>query len=382
LFVVMVAVYVVLFYRAELVELTFSTPTGRTFHPPRYALLAYLLDPSMLVTPWFGEPPTFSVLDRVPLLLMAVVIALFSGFSGRLAMQLVGADRGLTLVELVVFSLGVGLNLTSTYVLLLGLLGATGSPLVVVMFAVPAALSVALGQRIWARRNGEPGHVPANQSSVLSGATRLGVGLGPKWLWLAAPAAAAIVLGGMLPPVDFDVREYHLNVPKEFFLQGRVAFLPHNVYGNMPLGSEMLALLAMVLRDDWWSGALIGKTLLACFAPLTAVLLYAAGARWYGVPAGVVAAVVYLTTPWVAKVATSGLVEATSAFYLFAAVYAVALWRQTAANDASKTGRLLLAGYLAGSAVAVKYPAALFVLLPLGLFVAFARSGAGEHAKQ
>ncbi len=382
LFLVALAVYVALFYQAELGELTFSTAEGRTFHPPRYALLAYLLDPSMLVKPWFGEPPSFSVFDRAPLLLLAGVIALFAGFAGRLAMQLVGADRGLTRTELIVFSLGVGLNLTSTYVLILGLMSAIGSPLVSVMFAVPAALSIALGQRIWARRSDAPVDALAGQTPNSPDAAGSNRGLSPKWMWLAVPAAMAIVLGGVLPPVDFDVREYHLNVPKEFFLQGRVAFLPHNVYGNMPLGGELLALLAMVLRDDWWSGALVGKALLACFAPLTAILLYAAGVRWYGVTAGVVAAVVYLTTPWVAKVATSGLIEATSAFYLFAAVYAAALWRHTPANAEPQTGRLLLAGYLAGGAVAVKYPAVLFVLLPLGAFVAIARSGAANQAKQ
>ena len=42
----------------------------------------------------------------------------------------------------------------------------------------------------------------------------------------------------MLPPVDFDVREYHLQAPKEFFQPGRISFLPHNVYANMPLGAE------------------------------------------------------------------------------------------------------------------------------------------------
>jgi len=69
-----------------------------------------------------------------------------------------------------------------------------------------------------------------------------------------------------------------------------------------------------------------------------------------------------------------------SAFYLFAAVYAVALWWQTPTADPSHKGRLLLAGFLAGSAVAVKYPAVLFVAVPLGLFVAIVRSGVGGQA--
>lgn len=379
-FVALTALYAVWFYGAELTELTFFTDTGEAFHPPRYVLLTYLLEPSLLVMPWFGEPASLALFDRVPILLLATIIAVFAGFVGRLLLQLVHADQGLTLLELVVFSVGVGLNLTGTYVLVLGLLGVLHSNLLVVALAVPAAVSIALGQRIWARRS-----IPSNQTANQADAGRQqdvknqNPGLSTKWLWLAAPAGVAIMLGGLLPPVDFDVREYHLNVPKEFFLEGGISFLPHNAYGNMPLGAEMLALLGMLLREDWWTGALVGKTLLAAFAPLTAVMLYAAGVRWYGVTTGVVAAVVYLTTPWVAKVATSGLVEAASAFYLFAAVYAAALWWQTPRSATCYRGRLLLVGFLAGSAVAIKYPAALFVMVPLGLFVAFARGGSEEE---
>ena len=52
-----------------------------------------------------------------------------------------------------------------------------------------------------------------------------------------------MILGSMLPAIDFDVLEYHLQGPKEYFQAGRIAFLPHNVYTNMPFGVEMLHLL-------------------------------------------------------------------------------------------------------------------------------------------
>jgi hypothetical protein len=201
--------------------------------------------------------------------------------------------------------------------------------------------------------------------------------------------AVVIVLGGMLPPVEFDVREYHLQVPKEFFQQGYVGFLPHNVYGNMPMGTEMLSLLGMVVAGDWWWGALAGKTLIAAFAPLTALGLYAAGRRFVSTTAGVVAAIVYLSIPWIAQVSCLGLVEGASACYLFFALYAVLLWQQRekgvrtlfSANEAHGSqlppekkvltpfSYLLLAGYLAGGAVSCKYPAVLFVVAPLAFWI-------------
>jgi len=184
--------------------------------------------------------------------------------------------------------------------------------------------------------------------------------LGPRWLWLALPLVLAILLAAMLPPLDFDVCEYHLQAPKEFFQQGRITFLPHNVYGNMPLGAEMLALLAMVISGDWWLGALAGKTVIAAFTPLCALALLAAGRRFFSTGAGVVAALVYISIPWVVGISSAGLIEGVSACYLFLAVYALLL----------KTDRVtVLSGYFAGAAVATKYPAALFVLLPLGVWV-------------
>jgi hypothetical protein len=177
----------------------------------------------------------------------------------------------------------------------------------------------------------------------------------------------------MLPPWDFDVREYHLQVPKEWYQQGNVDFLPHNVYGNMPLGAEMHAVLGMCFwpgQQAWWWGALIGKTVIACFAPLTALSLLAAGRRFASRTAGVVAALVFLSTPWIVHVSISGLVEGAFAFYAFATLHAMMLWstdsglEDGASSHRSRRGRLLLAGFLAGSAVACKYPALLFVLAP------------------
>ena len=50
------------------------------------------------------------------------------------------------------------------------------------------------------------------------------------------------------------MREYHLQAPKEFYESGGVHSLEHNVYGNMPLGTEMLALAAMSTLGNWWRG--------------------------------------------------------------------------------------------------------------------------------
>ncbi|MDZ7616635.1 MAG: hypothetical protein U1E05_06505 [Patescibacteria group bacterium] len=253
------------------------------------------------------------------------------------------------------------------------------------VFLLPGVTTLALFAGVWLRRiltsAGAAGRGDVSNRGERTAGSRATDRRGPRWLWLTAPFAVFIVLGGVLPPVDFDVLEYHLQAPKEFYGQGYVGFMPHNVYANMPLGVSMFALLAMSLTGDWWLGALVGKTLVALTAPLTAAALFAGGRRLNSDVAGAVAAVLYLSTPWVAHVAMAGLVESPLAMYSFLAVYAALILPQFTPADGvqaggdrwrgSGYGLPLLAGYLAGAAVGCKYPAMLFVVLPLVAWTAF-----------
>jgi hypothetical protein len=180
-----------------------------------------------------------------------------------------------------------------------------------------------------------------------------------------------IVLGAMLPPWDYDVREYHLQAPKEWYQHGRIDFLPHNIYANMPLGSELTGLWAMALvggTDGWWWGALTGKTVMACYSLVSAAAMVAFGRRLHSVAAGVIAAVIYLCVPWTAVLAMAGYNEGPVGLYALLAIFGLWLASQNAARNESM--RLLaLAGFCAGSAVACKYPPLLFVVVPLGTWL-------------
>lgn len=354
--------YLALFLRTTLPESPVQMTRGELLR-----LRAFL--PEGAVADWFGTPPEFGLFDRWPIISAATLILSVGWLTGRLLLRSVGlpcSESGLTRLEHFLFASGVGLNAVSLYVLAIGLLGALDRWSV----AIPTIGILATNGWSVLRERG------AHNALAMEPATAVGShapraanaddGISPQWLWLAAPFVAVILLGGMLPPIDFDVREYHLQAPKEFFQAGKVSFLPHNVYANMPLGSEMLSLLAMLVLDDWWLGALAGKTLIAAFAPLTALALVAAGRRFASGGAGVMAAMLYLSIPWIYVVSTSGLVEGVLAFYLLLAFYAVLVWRKT-----ERDAWLLLAGFCAGGAVSCKYPAVLFVVLPLFLYVAF-----------
>ncbi|MBX3414640.1 MAG: glycosyltransferase family 39 protein [Pirellulales bacterium] len=360
IFLACTALYLLAFYGVELPEL--SAQTGTPWQ--RYQFLQLLLVPELWWGSWLGEEGAWRLADRVSVLSLALSIWLVAGAVGWLALRAVRMAARLDALELAVYSLGVGASLVSLYTLCVGLAGGLAAR--GLLFVAPAvAVVLAAAVVAWRQGRASTDRQPVSRTSWPRA----------RWLWCAVPFVGVIVWGGMLPPVEFDVREYHLEAVKEFYLSQRVSFLPHNVYANMPLGSEMLALVGMVVTDDWYQGGLVGKTAIALYTPLTALALVALGRRWFSTGAGIVAALVFLSTPWIALVSTSGLIEGASAFFWLLAIDATLRWRQARAESqpgAEVSCWILLAGFLAGSAVAVKYPAMLFVVAPLTVWIVLA----------
>jgi hypothetical protein len=335
----------------------------------RWRLFNALLLVDDLWRQWFAGFCWQSVTQRMTILSLAAVIFGVAWTVGWILLRALKLDERLTRLETFVFAAAVGLNTASLATLALGLGGTLRFNVFATVAGVVLVTALWLVWRGWTS-NHEPSLEPAllgfDEPSTESPLLRLD----GRWLWLAAPFVLAIMLGAMLPPAEFDVREYHLQAPKEFYQAGRIAFLPHNIYANMPLGAEMFSLLGMIVAGDWWTGALVGKTLIAACAPMTALLLLAAGRRLATRSAGVIAAILYISIPWIALVSMQGLIEGVYAFYLFAALYATLVWQKEARSKPSLAW-LGLAGFLAGAAVSCKYPALVFSVLPLAGWIAW-----------
>src|SRR5581483_2819300 len=147
----------------------------------------------------------------------------------------------------------------------------------------------------------------------------------PWWLMMTIPFLIAMLLGSVSPPTDFDVKEYHLGGPKEWFQLGRMTFLDHNVYTSFPFLTEMLLLDGMVVYGDWYWGGVTGQCVLMLFEPLTALGLWCFGRRFWSNTAGNLAALVYISTPWVYRISIIAYAEGGLTAYLFAACYAASL---------------------------------------------------------
>ncbi len=325
-------------------------------------------------------PPAFEAIARVTdlgairqrgaTLGYAALIVLAAVGWGRLVLRLGGLagaesdlpdalpDRRWRAAERLVLAFGIGAGVVSLATLAIGLAGFMNrtTVLVTLVFAALAALAE-LGD--WVRRYLRDFRATPRGSPAAAFA--LGLGGAAAGLFLVIS-----LFGAALPATDFDVRAYHLQGPKEFYLAGRIEFLPHNVYTSMPFGTEMLSLVGMIVAGDWWWGALVGQVVLATFAPMTALGVLAIGRRLFSPAAGWLAALVYLTTPWVYRISIIPYTENALCFYLLASVLALVLAVQQA--DGSRRVRLwLVAGLLAGVAAACKYTALTSTVLPMGL---------------
>ncbi len=298
--------------------------------------------------------------QRLPVVLAATLIASAAVALGDLIAGALGLRRLLRWPVRLALDYGLGAAMLGGLTLVLGRLGwlnpwSTRAGLGAL--AVAGAIGAWLG-RSRPRESSGAERSPGNK--VASGSTRIGWIVVP----LVAPFLTIMMLGSMLPPLDFDVLEYHLQGPKEYFLAGRIHYLTHNIYTNMPFDVEMLHLLGMEVLGDWWWGALAGQLLVALFAPAAAVLIAATAAR-VSPRAGWIAALVYLSTPWVYRTAVIAYVEGPLCFYQAALVWAAVC--VTDDRGRRLAPRHLLMGLLAGAAMGCKYTALLSAAIPFGL---------------
>jgi hypothetical protein len=343
-----------------------ATNIGRELK--RWLILAYAVPGFVPGLSWreshlalaIGELSTPQFLpQRVPMVLAAGLIAGAAVSLGLLVLRdLKLRDAISSRAELVAVAFGLGSTALGVLTLLVGRLGLLGPwpvrAALIVLIATEAAMSIVRRDR---------GVVPPS---------------GPKrgWAWpspsligllaLVAPFVATMALASMLPTIDFDSLEYHLQGPKEAFLTGRLAFLPHNVYTTMPFGVEMLHLLGMEVMGDWWRGALAGQLLVMLHAPLAAILIYGAAKRVASPRAGWVAAAVYLTTPWVYRLAAIPYVEGPLCFHHAALIWTLIALTPVSTPGPGTCGRGLLLGLIAGGAMACKYTALISAVVPAG----------------
>lgn len=265
-----------------------------------------------------------------------------------------------------VLGFGLGLGTLSLAVLGLGLAGMLARP----FWLALVGLSIVSGSLELGRRRTQR---DITQDADESGAV-------PAWTWLVPTIPAGLALAaaslppGILWPAEgngYDVLEYHLAVPKEFWQRGRIGYLPHNIYSNFPFGAEMLYLLCMVLRGDAVGAATVAQMLNVFIGAIAVAAVWLTG-REFSPRAGWAAAVVAGSCPML--VYLSGLAYVENGLIFFATLALASAFR--ASRDGHRAGRWwLVSGLCAGLACGCKYTAIPCVALPLWLAAWFGASG-------
>jgi hypothetical protein len=252
--------------------------------------------------------------QRLPLAAAGLFIAAAGLGLGLLALRALGMSRTLGPAGRIGLAFGLGMTGLGVLALIAGRLG------VLAPWPVRIALGVlalgGIGTEGAARRDSRAASPITHHPSP--------IGL-LSFALLSFPFLILMLLGSLQPSLDFDSLEYHLQGPKEWFLAGRIAFLPHNVYTSMPFNVEMLHLLGMEVLGDWWHGALVGQFLVMLHGLFAALLIALAAWRFGSGHAAWVAALVYLGTPWVYRLSVFAYVEGPLGYYHAALIYAAAL---------------------------------------------------------
>ena len=176
-----------------------------------------------------------------------------------------------------------------------------------------------------------------------------------------AALVGAIMLMASVPPVSRDALTHHLAIPKLFLQHGLLAEFADIPFSYYPMNLDLLYLIPLAFGND-----ILPKYIHLLFGVLTAGLIYRYLNRRAGRLWGLGGALLWLSTPMVARLSAEVYVDLGLGFFSMAALCALLRWSETRRN---KYG-LILAGGWCGLALGTKYNA-LLVLAILSLIIPF-----------
>jgi|GEM_PF-654280 len=321
----------------------------------------------VLLEAGIGWAPAVLQLLTSGLLLTAWLLAGYGW--GAMARSLARIDHRSPLIRIT--TLAAGLGIMSLLVLGLGLVGWMKQPVAIVMLVAGAGFTL---YRI------------IRQRAAISHR----VDFVHFWWLLLLPLASLTFTAAMLPagvlwggdePNGYDVVEYHLQVPREWFEAGQIVPLHHNVFSYFPFNVEMHYLLAMHTMGSPWSAQFLAQMMHAAFIGLTVAAVYAAVCE-RGRARAIMAALFVASTPWMPMLGAIAYNEGGLLLYgTLAIAWAMkVLNARTALADLPAEDRsakadptraaLAIAGVMAGFACGCKLTAVPILLIGLPLAIA------------
>ena len=241
------------------------------------------------------------------------------------------------------YATSVWLWLGGNLVLAAGLLGRFDRPTLAALGALIAAGLLAIALRARAAR----------------GAVARAAAAHPVLFAMLVLVVLIEAIPALAPPTARDALIQHLALPRLYADAGRLIDAPFSVSASYPQATDMLYVIPVGLGVDRAAGFIhLG------FGILAAAVLATRARRWGGNRAGLLAAILFLGLPIVARVAGTAYVDLALCFYIFLALEAFLRW-----CEAGQRGYwLALSAVALGFALSVKY-SALVAAASLGVLV-------------
>jgi Dolichyl-phosphate-mannose-protein mannosyltransferase len=290
--------------------------------------------------------PIFILTHYAAIALLALVAYVFGR---RLTTQV----RYHSNLEVISFSITLGLGVIAYLVLLLGSIGLLYSWLLLAVILV----GLGLCYRIFIDWQAA---VPQLWRAVKRASKR-------RWLVFVIGVALALILLPPIfalplhPPTAFDATSYHLASAKIYAQEHRLVYTPDLRYPVLPQTNQMLFTLALLVYDDIFAQLV---EFLMMIALVGAVIAF--GQRLFSAQAGYWSSALLLGSPLVLWLGSVAYIDMGVTLFVTATIYAFSNWLQTRA-----THWLILSGVLCGLAIGTKSPPLFFLgILTIAAFCA------------
>ena len=165
--------------------------------------------------------------------------------------------------------------------------------------------------------------------------------------------------GALAPPLNYDTLSYHLAFPKLYAKAGRIFFIPHNMYSNLPFGVEMLYTLALVIKDG-----ILAKLIHFSIGILCALTIFVLGRKYFSRNVGLLAAAIFYNMPAVCLSSTYAFNDLGLVLYGLLMLFCIFNW-----SSKNEVTWLMLAGIFCGFGISTKYTGALYFIPTALIFI-------------
>jgi len=248
-------------------------------------------------------------------------------------------------LENFVFASAIGFGVIAYFVFAVGIVGGLYRPLFVFFIAAAGIFS---GFYLHKTRQSKK-NKPENKKE------RLAVGVVAKYL-IYFSLFFLLVLNFMMafmPEIFYDALVYHIACPDYYITHHKIVPMLYNQFAAFPFLMQMLYLLGLLLTDD----AILPRLFHFLFAVLSISAILSFCRKYLNYTVGVMAAVIFYSTPIVASSAWATGIDVAGGFMMFAAVFAAVNYLESA----MERKWLILSAVFTGCALSMKYTNIFFV---------------------